>query len=152
MEPGAALAEFGPRLRFRLHPQLIGQQPATGLILGQGGPPLLLVGQQAHHLAVSALPPGVQLYPSPRMVKGPLHLPLRPVPLAQVMRGLNGQALETLLDDVIELTGADRGVVLLVDPGDGDDSPPRIRVSRNVQREAIALASFEPGSDIGGSR
>jgi transcriptional regulator with GAF, ATPase, and Fis domain len=45
--------------------------------------------------------------------------------------------LETLLDDLIELTGADRGVVLLVDPSDGDQSPPRVRVSRNVQREAI---------------
>ena len=48
------------------------------------------------------------------------------------------ELLETLLDDVIELTGAARGVVLLVDPGDGDDSPPRVRASRNVQREAIA--------------
>jgi len=45
--------------------------------------------------------------------------------------------LETLLDDVIELTGADRGVVLLVDPSEGDDSPPRVRASRNLKREAI---------------
>jgi transcriptional regulator with GAF, ATPase, and Fis domain len=45
--------------------------------------------------------------------------------------------LETLLDDVIELTGADRGVVLLVDPSDSEDTEPRVRASRNVQREAI---------------
>ncbi|MFO0566035.1 MAG: sigma 54-interacting transcriptional regulator [Polyangiaceae bacterium] len=45
--------------------------------------------------------------------------------------------LETLLDDVIELTGASRGVVLLVEPGEGDDRHPRVRASRNVQREAI---------------
>lgn len=47
------------------------------------------------------------------------------------------ELLETLLDDVIELTGAGRGVVLLVDPSEGEDSPPRVRASRNVQREAI---------------
>jgi len=45
--------------------------------------------------------------------------------------------LETLLDDVVELTGADRGVVLLVDPSDGEGAPPRVRASRNVHREAI---------------
>ena len=45
--------------------------------------------------------------------------------------------LETLLDDVIELTGAARGVVLLVDPADGENASPRVRASRNVQREAI---------------
>ncbi|MBK8999877.1 MAG: sigma 54-interacting transcriptional regulator [Myxococcales bacterium] len=45
--------------------------------------------------------------------------------------------LETLLDDVIELTGASRGVVLLVEPGEGDDRHPSVRASRNVQREAI---------------
>ncbi len=45
--------------------------------------------------------------------------------------------LETLLDDVIELTGASRGIVLLVEPGEGDDRHPSVRASRNVQREAI---------------
>ena len=30
------------------------------------------------------------------------------------------ELLEAMLDDVIELTGAARGVVLLVDPGDGE--------------------------------
>jgi transcriptional regulator with GAF, ATPase, and Fis domain len=47
------------------------------------------------------------------------------------------ELLEMLLDDVIELTGAARGFVLLVDPGDGGQSTPRVRASRNVQREAI---------------
>jgi transcriptional regulator with GAF, ATPase, and Fis domain len=45
--------------------------------------------------------------------------------------------LETLLDDVIDLTGASRGVVLLVDPGDGAGAPPRVRTSRNVARAVI---------------
>src|SRR5450432_3565540 len=51
------------------------------------------------------------------------------------------ELLETLLDDIIEMTGAARGVVLLVDPSEGKDSTPRVRVSRNVQREAIQDAS-----------
>jgi transcriptional regulator with GAF, ATPase, and Fis domain len=51
------------------------------------------------------------------------------------------ELLETLLDDIIELTGAARGVVLLVDPSEGKDGTPRVRVSRNVQREAIQDAS-----------
>src|SRR6185312_1200482 len=51
------------------------------------------------------------------------------------------ELLETLLDDIIELTGAARGMVLLVDPSEGKDSTPRVRVSRNVQREAIQDAS-----------
>jgi transcriptional regulator with GAF, ATPase, and Fis domain len=51
------------------------------------------------------------------------------------------ELLETLLDDIIELTGAARGVVLLVDPSEGKDSTPSVRVSRNVQREAIQDAS-----------
>jgi transcriptional regulator with GAF, ATPase, and Fis domain len=47
------------------------------------------------------------------------------------------ELLETLLDDVIEVTGAARGVVLLVNPSDGEGCPPTVRASRNVQREAI---------------
>ena len=47
------------------------------------------------------------------------------------------ELLEALLDAVIELTGAGRGVVLLVDPGDAKDNVPRVRASRNLQREAI---------------
>ncbi len=51
------------------------------------------------------------------------------------------ELLEGLLDAIIELTGAARGVVLLVDPGDAKDSVPRVRASRNLQREAIQDAS-----------
>jgi len=47
------------------------------------------------------------------------------------------ELLETLLDDVIELTGASRGIVLLVDPGESDERHPRVRASRNVKNEAI---------------
>ena len=47
------------------------------------------------------------------------------------------ELLEALLDDVIELTGAARGVVLLVDPGAPAGATPRVRASRNVQHEAI---------------
>jgi transcriptional regulator with GAF, ATPase, and Fis domain len=49
--------------------------------------------------------------------------------------------LQTLLDDVIELSGAARGVVLWVDPDEGNQGLPRVRASRNVQREAIQDAS-----------
>ena len=51
------------------------------------------------------------------------------------------ELLETLLDDVIEVTGASRGVVLLVEPGEGVGAVPRVRASRNVNRESIADAS-----------
>jgi transcriptional regulator with GAF, ATPase, and Fis domain len=51
------------------------------------------------------------------------------------------ELLEALLDAIIELTGAVRGVVLLVDPGDSKDSVPRVRAARNLQREAIQDAS-----------
>ncbi|HMA93940.1 MAG TPA: sigma 54-interacting transcriptional regulator [Polyangiaceae bacterium] len=49
--------------------------------------------------------------------------------------------LEALLDDVIELTGAGRGVVLLVDPAETEPRQPRVRALRHVQREAIVDAS-----------
>ncbi|HEY3501051.1 MAG TPA: sigma 54-interacting transcriptional regulator [Polyangiaceae bacterium] len=47
------------------------------------------------------------------------------------------ELLETLLDDVIQLTGAARGVVLLVDLADGKQSTPRVRASRNVGSEVL---------------
>jgi transcriptional regulator with GAF, ATPase, and Fis domain len=47
------------------------------------------------------------------------------------------ELLETLLGDVLELTGAVRGVVLWMDPGEGQEAAPRVRASRNVQRDAI---------------
>src|SRR5689334_18123897 len=47
------------------------------------------------------------------------------------------ELLETLLDDVIQLTGAARGVVLLVDVGGGKETAPRVRAARNVRSEAI---------------
>jgi transcriptional regulator with GAF, ATPase, and Fis domain len=45
--------------------------------------------------------------------------------------------LETLLDGVIEITGASRGTLLLIDPIEGEGATPRIRASRNVQGEAL---------------
>ena len=51
------------------------------------------------------------------------------------------ELLEALLDDVIQLTGAARGVVLLVDPGDGKASNARVRAARNVQRDAMLDAT-----------
>src|SRR5690606_16939780 len=47
------------------------------------------------------------------------------------------ELLETLLDDVIELTGAARGIVLLVAPGADKEAPPEVKASRNVMKEAI---------------
>ncbi len=46
------------------------------------------------------------------------------------------ELLETLLDAVVEFTGAKRGVVLLVDPEETQGTP-RVRASRHVRREAI---------------
>jgi transcriptional regulator with GAF, ATPase, and Fis domain len=51
------------------------------------------------------------------------------------------ELLEALLDGIIELTGAARGVVLLVDPSEGKEATPRVRVARNVQKELIEDAS-----------
>ncbi len=56
--------------------------------------------------------------------------------------------LEALLDDVIELTGAGRGVVLLVEPGDAEVRTPRVRASRNVQREVIEDPSGQISDSI----
>jgi transcriptional regulator with GAF, ATPase, and Fis domain len=47
------------------------------------------------------------------------------------------ELLETLLDDVIQLSGAARGIVLLVDMEDGKEAAPRVRASRNVGAEAL---------------
>ncbi|HEX4338273.1 MAG TPA: sigma 54-interacting transcriptional regulator [Polyangiaceae bacterium] len=51
------------------------------------------------------------------------------------------ELLEALLDDVIEITGASRGVVLLVDASEGEGAHPRVRASRNVKRESMVDAS-----------
>src|ERR1051325_6717652 len=51
------------------------------------------------------------------------------------------ELLETLLDDVIEITGASRGGVLLVDAAEGEGASPRVRASRNVNRESMEDAS-----------
>jgi len=47
------------------------------------------------------------------------------------------ELLEALLDDIIEITGAGRGVVLLVDPSEGEPGQPRVRAARNVKRDAL---------------
>jgi transcriptional regulator with GAF, ATPase, and Fis domain len=47
------------------------------------------------------------------------------------------QLLETLLDNVIELTGAARGMVLLLEHGDSGLPALRVRASRNVKREQL---------------
>ncbi|MBN2195128.1 MAG: sigma 54-interacting transcriptional regulator [Polyangiaceae bacterium] len=56
--------------------------------------------------------------------------------------------LEALLDDIIELTGAGRGVVLLIDPGGGEVRTPRVRASRNVLREVIEDPSGQISDSI----
>ncbi|MCC6214586.1 MAG: sigma 54-interacting transcriptional regulator [Polyangiaceae bacterium] len=58
------------------------------------------------------------------------------------------ELLGALLDDVIEVTGAARGVVLLVDPGDGVETRPRVRAARNVRREAMEDASGQISDSI----
>jgi transcriptional regulator with GAF, ATPase, and Fis domain len=51
-------------------------------------------------------------------------------------QGTVDELLEALLDGVIQVTGAARGAVLLVEPDDPAREP-RVRASRNVQRDAI---------------
>jgi len=55
-------------------------------------------------------------------------------------RGSVDDLLTDLLEAVVELTGADRGAVLLVEPAVDSDTERRvsIRASRNVRRDAIA--------------
>ncbi|MEZ4375656.1 MAG: GAF domain-containing protein [Polyangiaceae bacterium] len=57
------------------------------------------------------------------------------------------ELLETLLDAVVEFTGAKRGVVLLVDPEESQ-STPRVRASRHVRREAIEDPSGQISDSI----
>ena len=47
------------------------------------------------------------------------------------------ELLEALLDGVIEITGAARGAVLLVDTADDERDTPRVRAARDVRRDAI---------------
>ncbi|RYE91731.1 MAG: GAF domain-containing protein [Myxococcales bacterium] len=58
-------------------------------------------------------------------------------------RGSLDELLEAMLDDVVELTGGDKGVLLLVDETSARPEARQftVRVSRNVRREAIADAA-----------
>ena len=58
------------------------------------------------------------------------------------------ELLETLLDDVVELTRAARGIVLLVDPTDGEQGTPRVRASRNMKGESVVDASVTISDSI----
>ncbi len=55
-------------------------------------------------------------------------------------RGTVDEVLQDLLESVVELTGADRGAVLLVEPGEPGATSRRVsvRASHNVRREVIA--------------
>jgi transcriptional regulator with GAF, ATPase, and Fis domain len=57
-------------------------------------------------------------------------------------RGSLDELLETMLDDIVELTGADRGVLLLTsEPQKKDEETTRrftVRAARNVRKEAIS--------------
>jgi transcriptional regulator with GAF, ATPase, and Fis domain len=54
-------------------------------------------------------------------------------------RGSVDELLETMLDDILELTSGDKGVLLLVDESSrgGEGRQFSVRVARNVRREAI---------------
>lgn len=58
------------------------------------------------------------------------------------------ELLEQLLDDVIELTGAARGLVLWVEPGTDERSELRVRASRNLQHVAVQDASGQISDSI----
>ncbi len=57
------------------------------------------------------------------------------------------ELLSTLLDSVLELTGAARGMVLLVDPSKEGESPIEVRASRNVASSAFGGSAGEGISD-----
>src|SRR6185436_19221412 len=54
-------------------------------------------------------------------------------------KGSIDELLDTMLDDILELTGADKGVILLTpfDQPDGGDKKIAVRALRNVSRESI---------------
>src|SRR5512142_648228 len=56
--------------------------------------------------------------------------------------------LETLLDDVVELTRAARGIVLLVDPTDGQPGTPRVRASRHIKGDSVPDAAVTISDSI----
>jgi transcriptional regulator with GAF, ATPase, and Fis domain len=58
------------------------------------------------------------------------------------------ELLETLLDDVVELTRAARGIVLLVDPTDGEPGTPRVRASRHIKGDPAHDASVTISDSI----
>lgn len=57
------------------------------------------------------------------------------------------QLLETLLDTVIELTGAARGLVLMIDGASEDPSAVQVRASRNINVKELAQQAIEGVSD-----
>jgi transcriptional regulator with GAF, ATPase, and Fis domain len=53
-------------------------------------------------------------------------------------KGSIDELLDTMLDDIIELTGADKGVILLTEPEEsGQEKKIEVRAVRNVSRESI---------------
>src|SRR5215471_3167755 len=56
-----------------------------------------------------------------------------------MLKGSIDELLDTMLDDILELTGADKGVVLLTVPDDsaGADKKVSVRAVRNVKKESI---------------
>jgi transcriptional regulator with GAF, ATPase, and Fis domain len=63
-------------------------------------------------------------------------------------RGSVDDILETLLDDVVELTRAARGIVLLVDPTNGEQEAPRVRASRSYRGESLQAPSVSISDSI----
>src|SRR5262249_8731381 len=53
-------------------------------------------------------------------------------------KGSLDELLDTMLGDVLALTGAEKGVILLTAPGEvGEDKTVSVRAARNVRKEAI---------------
>ena len=62
-------------------------------------------------------------------------------------KGSLDELLEAMLDDVLELTGADKGLVLLVEDTGSGAREVRVRASRNVRRETIVAEDGRGVSD-----
>jgi adenylate cyclase len=56
-----------------------------------------------------------------------------------------GEVLELVMDSLIRVTGAERGMVMLIDP---DSSELRVEVARNLDPAALAAASFEVSRNV----
>ncbi len=82
-----------------LHPQFLPQGATAGLVLGQGGGPLVGEREQTHDLAVALLVQGLQLHPSLGVSQRLAMFATLPTMRGQGAQGLHSQAAVALSPD-----------------------------------------------------